>query len=552
MVLCAVSEFSPSCQKSQLEKNVIGSQTKSQITYRQLSNPKMHHGVFWANDDQDSEYGDITPPLPYDHNNKFINNKHDLEDFTRLWVYLKGLHHMVKGNDAMLVGLKWKEVSEGEPSIHLFEAYEQDGGDKYLKDEVVATQQTQGKYGTAVKSLDGEYEVHKYNTFIFKPEIWEQLDEENYKKYFLFEGVEKGKGKLQLVFLDKNKKEIGEAPPIYLEITDIKNMYERAKAMPEGLESPYQSEYTFNEEVAGFVQDSWNWPFGKPDDEEQAVVVFVHGFNVFYNNYLTSADTFFKRLWHQNYKGRFASLRWDTYTFSKTTFNRSEYRAWKHGKSLKDCVNSLKGQFANINLTAHSMGNIVASSALKQGLSGINNYVMMNPAISASAYDPSPYLNQLGWGNNTEDLYRGFLSSIGEKVNLIWNYYLPEDHATKVAWAYNNSLYKPNAGVNLNRSYQYDSENEETTLTTLYNAKIRDVIDPHEKLSFVCCSRTKALGAEGQAAGEIDIPFNLETAYNFGDVHSAQFYWNIQKKVTGKTVYDFYGTLLDNLGAPKP
>ncbi|MBX7157163.1 MAG: alpha/beta hydrolase [Verrucomicrobiae bacterium] len=513
---------------------------------------------FWANEDDDTdnedENSDSIPIVFKDSDDINIDSKRDLEDFSRLWVYLKGVHEMVKGEDAMLVGLKWKDTT-GNPAIRLFEAYEQDGGTNYLSNDSVATQQRQGKYGTAVQNQNGEAVVSGSDIFIFYPEVWEQLDEENYKKYFLFEGVSEGKGKLQIVFLDKNQNEIGEAPPIYLEITNIKKMYERFKATPEDANFPPPFEIDtnppFNDNSASFVSDPNGNPFQKPWDEKAHCTVFVHGWDLNYDESYNFAETLFKRMWQRGYKGHFVAFRWDTYTFSKTTFNRSEYRAWKYGKSLKDCVNSLKGQFANINLTAHSMGNIVASSALKQGLSGINNYVMMNPAISASAYDPSPYLNQPGWGNNTEDLYRGFLQGISANTK-IFNYYLSEDFATATAWKANNALYKPNAGVNLNRSYQYNSDNEETTLTTLYNAKIRDVIDPHEKLSFVCASRTKALGAEGQAAGEIDETFDMDLAYGFDEIHSAQFYWNIQRKVKSKSVYDFYGTLLDNLGAPKP
>ena len=179
----------------------------------------MHNGVFWVNDDNDGtpsmeeEFLNANP----DNDGTQILSRRDLEDFTRLWVYLKGVHHMVKGQNAMFVGLKWKDVTEGDPRIRLFEACEQDGGIQYLKDENVATQQTDGQYGTALQSLNGQLTVNNSDVFIFQSEIWDELDEENYKKYFLFEGVSEGKGKLQLVFLDQNQEEIGEAPPIYLE-----------------------------------------------------------------------------------------------------------------------------------------------------------------------------------------------------------------------------------------------------------------------------------------------------------------------------------------------
>ncbi|MFA7344692.1 MAG: hypothetical protein WC003_10335 [Terrimicrobiaceae bacterium] len=50
------------------------------------------------------------------------------------------------------------------------------------------------------------------------------------------------------------------------------------------------------------------------------------------------------------------------------TYNASECRAWKCGESLMQFVNNLPTGYTR-NVVAHSMGNVVAGSALKKGMS---------------------------------------------------------------------------------------------------------------------------------------------------------------------------------------
>ncbi len=111
--------------------------------------------------------------------------------------------------------------------------------------------------------------------------------------------------------------------------------------------------------------------FEQAPDEEAQCLVFVHGWRMSYDDSISFSETFFKRLWWQGYKGRFAAFRWATQT-SFDSYNTSEWLAWKYGKSLASYVeNYLKNQLPGytINVAAHSMGNIVTTSALKRGMS---------------------------------------------------------------------------------------------------------------------------------------------------------------------------------------
>lgn len=134
-------------------------------------------------------------------------------------------------------------------------------------------------------------------------------------------------------------------------------MYARATATPDTVIKPYESNSsTFDDSEFNFAAKSYTPPVG----EESKVLVFVHGWNMPYDDYISFSETMFKRLWHQGYKGRFCAFRWATLT-SVITYNTSEYRAWKYGQSLKNYMASLPGNYVR-HVAAHSMGNVVVGS----------------------------------------------------------------------------------------------------------------------------------------------------------------------------------------------
>jgi hypothetical protein len=223
------------------------------------------------------------------------------------------------------------------------------------------------------------------------------------------------------------------------------------------------------------------------------------------------------------------------------TFNDSEYRAWKFGESLKQYVSSLPTGYTK-NLVAHSMGNIVAGSALQKGMV-IQNYALLNAAVPAMCYDTSTSLYQSGalWKSTTPDGdtdagtralgYGGKLASV--PGNLI-NFYLPQDLATTTLWESNNFSFKPQTLGAIpvppfTTGYYYDPA---ATLgqrigINYVSAVGRFVNTPHESMAYAVHSRTKTLGAEDRANGSIDSKVNMD-GYGFGTEHSAQFNFRVQ------------------------
>ena len=94
---------------------------------------------FWINDDRDEGDTDVPVDGLPDWTKDVIDQKRDLEDFTRLWVSFKGLTDLVKSPGIQLQ-LEWQpndgstwRPGHGNPAIKLFPAAEADGGRKYLE-----------------------------------------------------------------------------------------------------------------------------------------------------------------------------------------------------------------------------------------------------------------------------------------------------------------------------------------------------------------------------------------------------------------------------------
>jgi pimeloyl-ACP methyl ester carboxylesterase len=372
----------------------------------------------------------------------------------------------------------------------------------------------------------------------------------------------------------KSGQKIGEYPPLHLDLKDVRNFYQRSKSQPENLPAPYDS---FTGPFAGAmsqVDDPWNWPFEIDPNEEKKTVIFVHGWSMDYANYLKFSDTMFKRLWHQGFKGRFCSLRWDPLvvaeindiSVSNGEYNRSEHRAFLYGESLKQFANAIKGQGFSVSLIGHSMGNIVCGSALQKGL-GVQNYVLMEAAVPAGCFDSSGGNGAGGvngyqrfWNKEaskpTPDYhhdttlgltkgYRGFFDTIGNNVaGEVVNFHNFDDYALATGrkfggmleanWEKNEETYKPDDLAGHYAGYEYDAGSRAARVAT--NVWERAVTDSYEMKAFVARHRSKAVGAVDASfgnlpGGSIGENVNLRS-YGFRDQdydHSGQFNRRVQQ-----------------------
>lgn len=311
------------------------------------------------------------------------------------------------------------------------------------------------------------------------------------------------------------------------------------------------------------------------------------------------AETFYKRLWHRGFKGRFAAFQWDAgYSSSGqwvplvgdaiesylADYNGSEHTAWQSAAGLKTFANNLRPGTKK-HLAAHSMGNIVAGEAIRLGMN-VNNYALMQSAVPSACYDDNEArvrqtLQQTHtrygksftmWDNVTPDgdsdtytrecAYRGrFVHPNLQNVNMV-SFFLPPDYATYVPWEINNDQSKPENGGFAAEFHYYPNNQNGQKLYKFHTEITGDsrgivarealdhyITDPYEAMPFACHTWGKAQGAQSTAMGVIRSNIDLrDPAYHisgqslpgFGDQHSGQFNATIQDLTA------FYNHILKN------
>jgi hypothetical protein len=521
---------------------------------------------FWTNDDQDNQIGvrdsgEVVPAQVKDSADEKIQSPRDCEDLTRVWINLKGFtKFFVNGQITMAV--RMREVASGEPSAHLFRALTP--GLEHIKEEGIAHAQSSAPFHKALGGGNGDL-CSRSTAVRIDPEFWGGLTEENPVIPLLLEGVTAGIAELFVEFYDSAHGKIAESPGVWLDLREARDLYARVRATPEhpdekvALPLPYRRATTFNENHSHFQAES----FTPPADEAWQALIFVHGSNELEAESRNRAETIYKRLWHQGYKGRLVFFHWDTLVgydngeYPLGQYNMNEYVALKYGPALMKYRATLP-QSHQVHVIAHSLGNGVVGSALKSGMA-VNNYLMMQAAFSAKAYNAG--LPTEGRFKEADDKkptpdglddkgYAGYLH--GVQANII-NMFNVSDFALATGtvgpfefeanWEANQLDYKPDDPPGVGR-YSFDNQNQGSVSYTL-SGTTRRVSDPHESMAFIARTRTKAVGALPSVGGVVFEQVDLrEAPYNFGRNradHSAQFNRNIQQTDA------FYKTVLSYL-----
>ena len=498
---------------------------------------------------------DVVPPSQADHLDDIIQGRRDLEDFTRLWLRFEAFSSEI-ADGTFKIGIKWKD--ETGAAIKVYKSADTAGSTSYLTNDTAASAQVDGANRIAIGTVSAD-------TLILPADFWSGTSAQN--KCLIFEGASEGKGELVLTIQKSDGSEIGKAPGVWLDLVNIKKMYARASATPDTVSKPYESDSpTFDESGFHFTTES----YAPQPDETKAALVFVHGWNQSYEFSVNFAETMFKRLWHQGFEGRFCAFRWATLT-SIITYNTSEYRAWKYGRSLQNYVASLPTDYIK-NVAAHSMGNVVTGSALQRRMA-VSRYFLMEAAIPGGCYGDAVNNYSLfttaeqtsHTPDTVEDLgYRLYLQAAYSNVGKVVNFYNRLDFALATGrypvlgsthWEQNQLLYKPNANLGLmlgDRTYAYDLGPPNNPYLIGQRCFLRDsyppfnqrqVEDIHESMAYVARPRSKAIGAEPNSANVFPDSVNLAD-YGFGEAqsdHSGQVNRRIQQ------VSDFYKKIFDEM-----
>ncbi len=143
-------------------------------------------------------------------------------------------------------------------------------------------------------------------------------------------------------------------------------------------------------------------PRSYPDEEcDGRNFVFVHGYNVNVDKAQIWADAIFKRLWHAGSVSMFTAVDWcgDTTQFSMPFYGEitpNYYINVEHAfASAPQLSERLKGLPGRKVVLAHSLGNVLASSAAVEHGMVYDRYYMLNAAVATEAYDASSFTSNM-------------------------------------------------------------------------------------------------------------------------------------------------------------
>lgn len=511
--------------------------------------------------------------------NRVIPTQRDLEDFARLWVCGITTNLLAALPAGTTITLDWGDVGNpntNNPTIDLFQAADADGGVGYLTNSATAALQTNISTCPYIGRLEPGQQI-QLNGSQF-PNNWAG-------EHLIWCGVGGGTGKLTLTISQGGTNTLAQTSA-YIQLVDIKQMYERWTVGEVSTVPPTNHASLAGEDLPPGVT---SFQYGATTDTNTPYILFVHGWNMKRYDKDRFAETAFKRLYWQGYQGRFGSFRWPTdFNFNgtltqlitdvdqKDNYDRSEYQAWRSGQGLLNKLNDLNAQYpGHVYMLAHSMGNIVASEALR--LSGstqvVNTYIASQAALPAHTYDPTvPNYSFVYIGTiyacltaHTPNIYGNwFAGNSGGGAGQIVNFFNANDYALqRSAWQL-DQLMKPDQNVAQSNgiwTFAYNGSTSDPAPWNYFskfyisggvtNTVTFDIVNTltnrYEVMAFAAQSWTTALGATpgvGSVKRNVDLtsqdnkiwPFDTNPNFQndpYGEhfYHSAEFrsnYWQQQ------------------------
>lgn len=345
-----------------------------------------------------------------------VDNVRDLEDFSPLAIRLAPARFELDYR---------VEIRAFGVSVNLFKGAWSDQGDQqahaYIYDEGQTLEQ--------IRVANGEggyvgYAADDGEPIVIGPDEIELYFDEQGLGRFIIEGVEESRDSCFFipsscylsvaVILSDNEgtsQRLAENR-LYLDYRPISHFYQLLRAgnivdtNPDSNAS-YEAQYDGQgiSEVNPKIVDIFNGMAEHENDGDRHYALLVHGWRMRDAEKIQFADTSFKRMYWSGYKGSFGALMWPTGWHEKPAwaygseqlpfvianqqnYGNSESVARRVGIALHAWLATLSG-YGNVHVMAHSMGNVVASEALRhhagQGLL-LDNYIAMEAAEVAGSY----------------------------------------------------------------------------------------------------------------------------------------------------------------------
>ena len=170
----------------------------------------------------------------------------------------------------------------------------------------------------------------------------------------------------------------------------------------------------------------------EPDTVGNNNFIFVHGYNTNPNEARGAESAMFKRMFWSGSHAKFYGVTWDGYSsqyhllglkYVTPNYHTNVVNAFITAPYLASFINSLNGTNT---LAAHSLGNMVALSAISDWGANVQNYFMIDAAVPIEAIDSSTPVNTnmvpSAWLNYDSHLWASYWYSLwpsGDNRNLL-------------------------------------------------------------------------------------------------------------------------------------
>jgi choice-of-anchor A domain-containing protein len=182
---------------------------------------------------------------------------------------------------------------------------------------------------------------------------------------------------------------------------------------------------------------------GQPDPGgNETHFVFVHGYNVSESSARAWSSEMFKRLYQSGMSARFTAVTWHGndgqqwipvapgFGYRTPDYYANVCHAFESAPALSAAVASLPGETKVI--AAHSLGNMLVSSAIQNCGMGVGKYFMLNAAVAAECYDAN--LSDTGSPSNPM-VHEDWRNYHPATWSARWHGLFPGDARATLTWA---------------------------------------------------------------------------------------------------------------------
>jgi alpha-tubulin suppressor-like RCC1 family protein len=304
---------------------------------------------------------------------------------------------------------------------------------------------------------------------------------------------------LQLIVTDKgNGQKVAEIS-LPLSIKSVERMYRHYNAL-------------FADEAGGGHGADLSEPRNYPDELcNEKVFVSIHGYNVNPDQARGWDAKMFKSMWWAGSRAKFYGVTWNGSEsqqqlgskYVTTNYHRNVDNAFATAWPFAGFLNSLG---ANVTVVAHSLGNMVVSSAIHDWGAHVKNYYMVDAAVAIEAYDGGASKEPL---MVHEDWYEPNRAPDQNYTERLW----------ASEWYQNSALPTGDARKTLTWRDRLSRTTENTTVYNFYSSGEEVLAEPD-------ATTPTSIGFVG---GQL---FNAV----FGDSPCGEKAWILQEKLKGRTV----------------